>query len=208
MSTQKFPAIIKVQIAVAIAAIAVTIGCLIILGPLIQRESKLNGEINSLSSEVGVRNNEINNLNNEIIRLQATRDELKRNISTLVSTARPVPSQQSSVVGWLYVGRVGDTGHWAPLSESVFPSPDRSQTENIVELQVSKNTPLTDNSESNTPLEEKELAPKSTGAVRLVKGGVNLKVVKLWSQPSIGNGRYVWAMVNVAPDQLLEIPGN
>jgi hypothetical protein len=155
------------------------------LAPLEEQVSRLQGEIESKQAE------------------------LRRISDAVARAAQPLSSavSNSNIEGWLYVGRLGSNGTWAPLSEGVVPVPDENKTD-FTTVITRKNAPIVANAENSEMPRAGNAAGPSTasGQVQFVKPETRLAVIRTWKEKSIGGGYFVWAKVSVAAKDVVTLP--
>jgi hypothetical protein len=140
----------------------------------------------------------------EIAALEAKKRELQRLTETVTQLAKPISATGQTINGWLFVGRVGSAGKWAPPSEGVIPAPNSTQTTDFNSVSVMKDAPIA------STIEEKKVETNAAKSlqkepVQFVRAGTYLSVVEVARQPSIGGGQLVWAKVSVPPDRVLQV---
>lgn len=155
-----------------------------------------------LEEEISAKAQEAVNLQHQI---EAKQAELQRVSEAVSRVAQPLPNTAKNIEGWLYVGRIGSDGTWAPLSEGVQPAPSGQQTV-FNALTVAKESPIVDSTDGDTPKTGGPTSSQSSaGPVQFVKSGTQLNVLKIWKEKSIGDGSLIWAKVNVAPQNVLDV---
>jgi hypothetical protein len=105
LTTQR---ILKIQVFVALIAVAITAFSVFQLSPLMEKQAQLKTEIQVL---------------------EAKRTELQRDNLWLAQAAKPVhQSSPKNTEAWIYVGRTSG-GQWAPAAEGVAPHTYSLQSE-------------------------------------------------------------------------------
>jgi hypothetical protein len=179
LSTER---LLKIQIIVAVIAVAITAFSLFQLSPLIEKQAALKADIRVL---------------------EAKRTELQRDNHLLAKAAKPASeSVAKNVEAWIYVGRTSG-GKWAPAADGVAPTPTPTIIEGFHAISTSKNVTLV--GEIGNISSSQNDAADTPQLVQLVKAGSVLEVLELKTQRSIGDAFLVWARVNVPAAKLLEI---
>lgn len=142
----------------------------------------------------------------EIVQLEARRAELARIVAAAEGVARPAAPSVTPQVGWVYLGRVSSDGSWAPQSDRVKSSTVPSGVARNGLLEVQQNTSLVDELDLDSKETPSSASAGSTITPSLfIRPGTRLKIVDVKQQGSIGDGKLLWAKVQVPSDALLQI---
>jgi hypothetical protein len=139
----------------------------------------------------------------EIAVLEAKKIELQRVNDMVTQRAKPVAADRAMVKGWLYIGRIGKDGKWAPASEGVAPTPDPLQTSDFKRVTIKKSASIVGRIEPKTDIAA--FTPLEKGPALFVKAGTQLNVTEIRRETSIGDGWTIWAKVEAPSHYVLAV---
>lgn len=130
---------------------------------------------------------------------QQLSDRDKKLVSAIKTVSRAPSPNSEPVIGWVYLGRHASTGAWAPKSDKVSANAESD------ELKIERDVVLVDRdpSETSSPFAGTESKAQT---IRLIRSGtVALKILSRKQSPSISEGKFEWARVEVSPSDLYEV---
>jgi hypothetical protein len=141
----------------------------------------------------------------EIAQLEARKAELSRFVSAAESAARPLASSSAPTTGWVYLGRVSNSGAWAPQSDRVQSSATPESVAKGNRIATIQNSSLVSDLDANA--DDGSIASGTTSSTVkvFIRPKTSLEVLEVRNQGSIGGGKLLWAKVQVQSDSLLQV---
>lgn len=118
-----------------------------------------------------------------------------------LQTASALPKSTQPLEGWVFVGRINESGQWAPRADDVSVLEGANQ--NIKLIKTRANVTLFGKIDGQA---SEALASQSSGQIeslQFIIPGTQLSVSQTTLQPSIGNGKLVWCKVVISAERVL-----
>jgi cell division protein FtsB len=177
-------------------------GSTLSLGMIVMGVVFLAGSVYYSATRLGPLEQDIQAKREEIAQLEAKRAELARLATAADNATRPAPSSKAQLEGWAYIGRVSESGNWAPQSDRVDSSKTPSEISTGSIVTVRSNASLVENIDSLASTDQAPIATPSPPDY-FIRPGTQLKVLALQAQDSRVGGKYLWVKVRVRSEDLL-----